>query len=139
MNLEASTLTNGACARRARRRASSVFPTPVGPMRMMFAGWISSRMSSSTRQRRQRLRSAMATAFLAFAWPITYLSSSATISRGVSSATSPSPPAAGPPPRRPGAVFAGFAARAGFFPAAAPRSARPRPFTRGPRPRSTGW
>jgi hypothetical protein len=56
---------DGAPARRARRRAISVFPTPVGPMRMMLLGEISSRMLSGARCRRHRFLSAMATAFLA--------------------------------------------------------------------------
>ena len=76
---DASTLTKGAPASRARRRAISVFPTPVGPIMMMLLGRISSRSSSSTCWRRQRLRSAMATAFLASFCPTMYLSSSATI------------------------------------------------------------
>jgi len=59
---EAATLINGAGVSRARRRAISVFPTPVGPIMMMFLGTISSRSDSVTCWRRQRLRSAMATA-----------------------------------------------------------------------------
>ncbi len=69
VNFEASTLTNGAPASRASRRAISVFPTPVGPTRMMFFGITSSRISGVSRNRRQRLRSAMATARLAAACP----------------------------------------------------------------------
>src|SRR5882762_336504 len=46
VNFDASTLRNGAPASRARRRAISVFPTPVGPIMMMLFGMISSRMSS---------------------------------------------------------------------------------------------
>jgi hypothetical protein len=38
VNFEASTFTNGACANFASRRAISVFPTPVGPIMMMFFG-----------------------------------------------------------------------------------------------------
>jgi len=38
VNLEASTLRKGAWASFARRRAISVFPTPVGPAMMMFFG-----------------------------------------------------------------------------------------------------
>ena len=45
MNFDASTLMNGAPASFARRRAISVFPTPVGPMRMMLFGEISSRIA----------------------------------------------------------------------------------------------
>jgi hypothetical protein len=69
--LDASTFTNGAPASRASRRAISVFPTPVGPIMTMFLGRISSRSSGATRCRRQRLRSAMATARFACAWPTT--------------------------------------------------------------------
>src|SRR5512139_1126487 len=74
---------NGASASRARRRAISVLPTPVGPIIRMFFGVISLRSGSSTCARRQRLRSAMATARLASCWPMMCLSSSSTISRGV--------------------------------------------------------
>jgi hypothetical protein len=55
----------GALASFARRRAISVLPTPVGPIIRMFFGNTSSRMSSVSCWRRQRLRSAMATARLA--------------------------------------------------------------------------
>ncbi len=81
----ASTFRNGAPQSFESRRAISVFPTPVGPIMMMFFGATSSRRSSGSFWRRVRLRSAMATAFLAFSWPMMYLSSSATISRGVRS------------------------------------------------------
>ena len=84
MNFDASTLTNGDCASRASRRAISVLPTPVGPIIRMFFGAISSASSGGSFCRRMRLRSAIATARLAAAWPMTYLSSSATICRGVS-------------------------------------------------------
>src|ERR1051325_4190428 len=77
----------GDCARPAGRRAISVLPTPVGPIIRMFFGVTSSAMSAGSCWRRIRFRSAMATARLAFAWPMTYLSSSATISRGVSERT----------------------------------------------------
>ena len=122
-------MTNGAWASRASRRASSVVPTPVGPIRMMFAGRISSRMSSSMLQRRQRLRSAIATAFFAAACPMTYLSSSATTWPGVSSWTSSlSSGRTGPGYGRPGARRAGSAG------CTCPgRSARP---GTGPRPRT---
>src|SRR5277367_3828168 len=73
----------GALARRASRRAISVLPTPVGPIMRMFFGVISARRFSATWPRRQRLRSAMATARLAAFWPTMCLSSSSTISRGV--------------------------------------------------------
>src|SRR5262245_60669809 len=78
---------NGDCASRARRRAISVFPTPVGPIIRMFFGVTSSAMSAGSRCRRMRLRRAIATARFALAWPITNLSSSATICRGVSDPT----------------------------------------------------
>ena len=52
VNLEASTLTKGAPASRARRRAISVFPTPVGPIMRMLLGRISSRISSGACRRR---------------------------------------------------------------------------------------
>ena len=38
MNLEASTFRKGLPESRARRRAISVFPTPVGPIMRMFFG-----------------------------------------------------------------------------------------------------
>ena len=59
----------GAWASLARRLAISVLPTPVGPIMMMFFGAISSRSSSGTWVRRQRLRSAIATARFASRWP----------------------------------------------------------------------
>src|SRR5439155_11540929 len=74
---------NGASASRASRRAISVLPTPVGPIIRMFFGRISRDISGSSCCRRHRFRSAIATARLARAWPMTYLSSSPTISRGV--------------------------------------------------------
>src|SRR5881398_164602 len=74
---------NGDCASRASRRAISVLPTPVGPIMRMFFGVISVRSGSGTCARRQRLRSAIATARLASACPTMYLSSSCTISCGV--------------------------------------------------------
>src|SRR5207253_4553514 len=73
----------GASASRARRRAISVLPTPVGPIMRMFLGVISPRNLSSTCWRRQRLRRAMATARLAAFWPTIWRSSSETISWGV--------------------------------------------------------
>ncbi|MCY1311805.1 hypothetical protein D9M70_621550 [compost metagenome] len=73
----------GALANLARRRAISVLPTPVGPIIRMFLGVISWRRGSATCWRRQRLRSATATARLARFWPTMYLSSSETISPGV--------------------------------------------------------
>src|SRR3954470_20885592 len=74
---------NGASASRARRRAISVLPTPVGPIMRMFFGVISWRSGSATCWRRQRLRSAIATERFARPWPTMYLSSSCTISCGV--------------------------------------------------------
>src|SRR6185436_13240497 len=74
---------NGACASFASRRAISVLPTPVGPIIKMFFGVISLRSGSLTCARRQRLRSAIATARFASCWPTMCLSSSSTISRGV--------------------------------------------------------
>src|SRR5262245_168035 len=74
---------NGASASRARRRAISVLPTPVGPIIRMFFGVISWRSGSATCCRRQRLRSAIATARFARSWPTMCLSSSWTISCGV--------------------------------------------------------
>src|SRR5438093_474646 len=56
-------------ARRLARLAISVLPTPVGPIMMMLFGMISSRISSGACARRQRLRTAMATAFFAASWP----------------------------------------------------------------------
>src|SRR5438093_13666796 len=45
----------GASARRARRRAISVLPTPVGPIMRMFLGVISCRRGSATCWRRQQV------------------------------------------------------------------------------------
>ncbi len=70
MYFVASTLRNGAPHSRDRRRAISVFPTPVGPIMMMFLGATSSRSSSGSFCRRERLRRAIATAFFAFSWPM---------------------------------------------------------------------
>src|SRR5262245_65264995 len=75
---------NGAPTSCARRRAISVLPTPVGPIRMMFFGVTSLRSSAGSCCRRQRLRMATATAFFAAFCPTMYLSNSATICRGVS-------------------------------------------------------
>src|SRR5258707_5729161 len=73
----------GASASRARRRAISVLPTPVGPIMRIFLGVISWRSGSATCWRRQRFLSAIATARFARAWPTMCLSSSWTISCGV--------------------------------------------------------
>src|SRR6185503_9658198 len=78
---------NGDCASRANRRAISVLPTPVGPIIRMFFGVTSSAISCGSRCRRMRLRIAIATARFAPACPMTYLSSSATIWRGVRAST----------------------------------------------------
>src|SRR6476646_7403733 len=72
----------GAPASLASRREISVLPMPVGPIIRIFLGSTSSRSSSSSCCRRQRLRSAMATARLASRWPMMWRSSSETISRG---------------------------------------------------------
>ena len=87
VNLEASTLRNGELASLARRRAISVLPTPVGPIIKIFFGMTSSAISGASFCRRMRLRKAIATARLASFCPTTYLSSSVTISRGVSSSS----------------------------------------------------
>src|SRR5690606_29834731 len=83
VNFVASILMNGAFASFASRRAISVLPTPVGPIIRIFFGVISLRSGSGTCARRQRLRSAIATARFASCWPMMCLSSSWTISRGV--------------------------------------------------------
>src|SRR6266480_66784 len=83
VNLVASTLMKGASASRARRRAISVLPTPVGPIIRMFLGVISCRRGSATCWRRQRFLRAIATARFARIWPTMCLSSSWTISWGV--------------------------------------------------------
>jgi len=57
---------NGERTRVASRRATSVFPTPVGPIMMMFLGATSSWSSRGRRLRRQRLRTAIATKGVAF-------------------------------------------------------------------------
>src|SRR6185436_18438129 len=55
---------------------------PVGPIIRMFLGSTSSFMAPCNCWRRQRLRSAIATARLASCWPMMKRSSSETISRG---------------------------------------------------------
>src|ERR1700694_964498 len=80
----------GAPASLARRREISVLPTPVGPIIRIFLGSTSSRSLSSSFRRRQRLRSAIATARLASLWPTMKRSSSETISRGEKSVMGPS-------------------------------------------------
>jgi len=84
VNFVASTLRNGACDSLAMRRAISVLPQPVGPIMRMFLGCTSILRSSGSRWRRQRLRSAIATARLASACPTMYLSRRSTTSRGLS-------------------------------------------------------
>jgi hypothetical protein len=63
---------------------------------MMFFGMISSARSGGSFCRRIRLRSAIATARFAALCPTTYLSSSATICRGVSSSSDSSWSSAAP-------------------------------------------
>ncbi len=87
VNFDASTFRNGEPVSFASRRAISVLPTPVGPIMMMFFGMISSARSGGSFCRRMRLRSAIATARFAALCPTTYLSSSATICRGVNSSS----------------------------------------------------
>jgi hypothetical protein len=58
---------NGELVIWASRRAISVFPTPVGPIRRMLLGMMSRRFSAATCIRRIRLRRAIAIARLAFA------------------------------------------------------------------------
>jgi hypothetical protein len=79
---------NGDCARRARRRAISVLPTPVAPNHQDVLRRDISAMSGAQplpaiavaqRDRHRALRVRL---------PTTYLSSSATMSRGVSEAAS---------------------------------------------------
>ena len=82
VNLVASTLRKGEWVSRARRRAISVLPTPVGPIMRMFLGRTSWRISSGRRSRRTRLRRAMATDRFASAWPTMYSSRRRTISTG---------------------------------------------------------
>ena len=74
----------GASVSLASRLAISVFPHPVGPIMRMFLGTMSSFICPLSCRRRQRLRSATATAFFAEAWPTMCLSSSSTTARGVS-------------------------------------------------------
>ncbi len=76
VNLVASIFINGALASLAKRRAISVFPTPVGPIIKIFFGVISFRKSSLTCIRRQRFLKAIATDFLASFCPMICLSNS---------------------------------------------------------------
>ena len=66
VNLLASTLMNGAFANAEILRAISVLPTPVDPIMIMLLGIISFFNFPLICFLRQRFRSAMATAFLAF-------------------------------------------------------------------------
>ena len=75
---------NGAPVIFAKRRAISVFPTPVGPIIKIFFGATSCRISSDSCCRRQRFRIAIATARLASPCPTIYRSSSVTTRFGVS-------------------------------------------------------
>ena len=61
VNLEASTLLKGESVNFDRRLAISVFPTPVGPISIIFFGAISSRSSFGTCCLRQRFLKAIAT------------------------------------------------------------------------------
>ena len=81
----ASTFKKGAPHNFARRRAISVFPTPVGPIIKIFFGATSSRISSANFKRLNLFLKAIATAFFAFSWPIMYVSSFSTICFGVNS------------------------------------------------------
>mmetsp|Transcript_13762 Transcript_13762/g.42639 ORF Transcript_13762/g.42639 Transcript_13762/m.42639 type:complete len:331 (+) Transcript_13762:631-1623(+) len=83
VNFVASTLMNGALAIFERRRAISVLPQPVGPIIKMFFGTISALSSSPKSWRRQRFRSAIATARFAADCPTMCSSSLATVARGV--------------------------------------------------------
>ena len=85
VNLLASTFIKGAFARFARRRAISVLPTPVVPIKIMLFGTISSRIYSATCCRRHRFLKAIATALLASFCPTTNWFNSRTICFGVSS------------------------------------------------------
>ena len=84
MYLVASILMNGAPGEFRQPPGDFGFADAGGPIIMMFFGETSSRISSGTRCRRQRLRTAIATARLASPWPMMWRSSSCTISRGVS-------------------------------------------------------
>jgi hypothetical protein len=83
VNLLASTFRKGAFARFAKRRAISVFPTPVEPMRMILLGTISSFIAFGTCCLLHLFLIAMATARLAFFCPTMNLFSSRTICFGV--------------------------------------------------------
>src|SRR6476659_11254882 len=74
----------------------------------MFFGRISRDISGSSCWRRQRFRSAIATAFLARPWPMTNLSSSPTISRGVRAPAMGAVPAVAAAAASPGAVSPGI-------------------------------
>mmetsp|Transcript_36352 Transcript_36352/g.87899 ORF Transcript_36352/g.87899 Transcript_36352/m.87899 type:complete len:243 (+) Transcript_36352:1115-1843(+) len=83
--LVASTLTKGAPAILARRRATSDLPTPVGPIIRMFLGITSSFRGLSSFILLHLLRMAMAMARLASFCPTMCLLSDSTISLGVMS------------------------------------------------------
>jgi hypothetical protein len=87
VNFDASTFTNGRAGELGQAARDLGLPAPRGADRMRLFEAISARIASGARCRRHRLRSAMATAFLASAWPTMYRSSSATIWRGVRSAS----------------------------------------------------
>ena len=83
VNFVASTLEKGESVKLASRLAISVFPTPVGPIRIIFFGAISSLRSSGTCFRLQRFLNATATERFASFCPIIYLSNSITVSDGL--------------------------------------------------------
>jgi hypothetical protein len=76
-------LDEGGIGSLASRRLISVLPQPVGPIIRMFLGVTSSRSSAPSCWRRQRLRSATATARLASVWPMMCSSSALTMALGV--------------------------------------------------------
>ena len=83
VNFVASTLINGASVSLASLRAISVFPDPVGPDINMFFGVIYRRNYSGIYFLLHRFLIAIATAFFASDWPITYASKYSTIFFGV--------------------------------------------------------
>ena len=85
VNFEASTFTKGAAASLESLLEISVLPTPVGPIKIILLGRISSRRTSSICCLRHRFLNAIATARLASVCPMIYLSSSSTILLGVNS------------------------------------------------------
>ena len=88
VNLDASILINGAFDNLASLLAISVLPTPVGPIIRIFFGDISSFKKDETFCLLHLFLKAIETAFFASDWPIIYLSSSETVSRGVNNISS---------------------------------------------------